>query len=62
MHYDTRQTYFITYSNSVVVSDMEYDFKVKEILVRNKWRKIISILKKNVKHLKHKPFISKVYS
>ena len=42
MHYDTRQTYFITYSNSVV-SDMEYDFKVKEILVRNKWRKIISI-------------------
>ena len=37
MHYDTRQMYFIIYSNSVI-SNMEYDFKVKEILVRNKWK------------------------
>ena len=52
MHYDTRQMYFIIYSNSVI-SNMEYDFKVKEILVRNKWKKkMISILKKSKTQLK----------
>ena len=50
MHYDTRvrQMYFIIYSNSVI-SNMEYDFKVKEILVRNKWKKNDFNLKKKVK-------------